>query len=273
MTPLEQPTIGFIGAGQMARALAGGFVRNEIVTADRILASDAVVAATDSFVKQIPGAAAAASNAELVAAADVVVLAVKPQNATAVFGQLEGTDTAAKLFVSIVAGLPCRRLTEGLGTERIVRVMPNTPCLIGHGMSAYSRGCGASAADAAFVKRLLESVGQAVELDESDLDAVTGLSGSGPAFVYQAIDAMIEGGVRMGLAPATASELAVQTVVGAALMVRQTGDSPTTLTERVASPHGTTVAGLRVLAQKNFKSSLSGAVEAATRRSLELGAE
>ena len=205
--------------------------------------------------------------------ADIVVLAVKPQNIVEVFAQVETADTSNTLFVSIVAGLPCQKLATGLRTERIIRVMPNTPCLIGQGMSGYCRGGAASDADAEFVGRLLRSVGQAFECNESQLDAVTGLSGSGPAFVYQAIDAMAAGGVRMGLGRQQALDMAVQTFIGAAMMVRQTGESPQALTDRVASPNGTTVAGLAVLDEKNFKSDLSAAVEAATRRSLELGAE
>ncbi len=270
---MEPKNIGFIGAGQMAKALAGGFVQAGILPATRLLASDAIAEATVAFCDQIIGARAAASNADLVAACDLVVLAVKPQNMPTVFTELRESDTKEKLFISIVAGMDCDRLSVGLRSDRIVRVMPNTPCLIGAGIAAIAQGVGATDADTQFVQRLLESVGQAVVLEEFHLDAVTGLSGSGPAFVYQAIEAMIAGGVQEGLDPGVARQLAVQTVIGSARMVSATDESPGDLTDRVASPNGTTVAGLRVLAEKKFKPTLTAAIAAATQRSRELRVE
>lgn len=277
MTNSESPVVGFIGAGQMARALAGGFVEKNILPAGSIIAADAKEEAVIGFCERIAGARTAPSNVALVTAADVVFLAVKPQNMADVFAELKSaTDQAASiastLFVSIVAGLRSDRLADALSTERIVRVMPNTPCLIGQGMSAYAARAGVSAEDVAFVQRLLESVGDAVAIDESQLDAVTGLSGSGPAFVYQVLEAMIEGGIESGLDAEIANRLAVQTVLGAAMMLRETGETPKILTDRVASPNGTTVAGLRVLAENQAKSAITAAVLAATDRSRELAA-
>lgn len=274
-TPLTG-SVGFIGAGQMARALAGGFVRNKIVTPAQIIAADVVPAATDSFCQLLSDgqqhARRADSNAQVVSDSDIVFLAIKPQNVAEVFSQLQHADCADKLFISIVAGLTCKRLATGLGTDRLVRVMPNTPCLVGCGMSVFARYTEATDDDARIVTSLLASVGQVLELEETHLDAVTGLSGSGPAFVYQVIQAMAEGGRQAHLDPQVALRLAAQTVLGAATMVTRTGESPEVLTERVASPNGTTVAGLAVLEQEKLRETISAAVVAAAERSRQLGA-
>src|SRR5262249_39840467 len=159
---------------------------------------------------------------------------------------------------------------EGLGPCRLVRVMPNTPCLVGMSASAYCLGPGATSADAELVNKLLSAVGLAVALGEEQLDAVTGLSGSGPAFVYLMIEALADGGVRMGLPRDIALRLAAQTLKGAAEMVLATGDHPGVLKDRVASPGGTTIAGLHVLEQQGVRGALISAVEAAARRATEL---
>ena len=213
-----------------------------------------------------------ADNRQVAEAADILLLAVKPQQVAAVAEQLGGRLDSSKLLVSIAAGVRLRKLAELLQTERLVRVMPNTPCLVGCGASGYSLGSGATAADAELVRQLLESVGKAFLLsDEKLLDAVTGLSGSGPAFIYIIIEALSDGGVRMGLARDVASALAAQTVRGAAEMVLRTGEHPAALKDRVTSPGGTTIAGLQALDVGGIRASLMAAVEAATRRSAELG--
>ncbi len=163
------------------------------------------------------------------------------------------------------------KLCESLGSGRVIRVMPNTPALVGQGASAYAMGSGASEADAKLAETLLNSVGLARKVDEKLLDAVTGLSGSGPAFVYLMIEALSDGGVRMGLPRDLATTLAAQTLLGAAQMVVTTGDHPGVLKDRVTSPGGTTIAGLQVLEDRGVRGALIGAVEAATRRSMELG--
>lgn len=262
--------IGFLGAGQMATALAKGFVAARLFKASDVAAFDPIAAAAQSFQAAVSGAQLAANNIDVVSAADIVFLSVKPQHMTEVMHQIRGAATQGKLFVSIAAGITLAELSAGLGTERVIRVMPNTPCLVGKGASAFARGPGATAADGERVKQLLSAVGLAFELDEKLLDAVTGLSGSGPAFVYVMIEALSDGGVRMGLPRAVATQLAAQTVLGAAQMVLG-GEHPAVLKDRVASPGGTTIAGLQVLEDRGLRAALIAAVEAAAERSKELG--
>lgn len=262
--------IGFLGAGQMATALAKGFVAGKLLKASDIVAYDPIAAAAESFGAAIPGATLAASNVDVVSRCDLLFLAVKPQQMGEVMQQVQGVVSPDKLFVSIAAGITLAHLAAGLNTQRVVRVMPNTPCLVGLGAAAFARGSGASATDAERVRELLGAVGLAIELDEKLLDAVTGLSGSGPAFVYVMIEALSDGGVRAGLPRAVATLLAAQTVLGAAQMVLG-GEHPAVLKDRVASPGGTTIAGLQVLEDRGLRSALIAAVEAATERSKELG--
>lgn len=262
--------IGFLGAGQMATALAKGFVAAGKVAAGQVIAFDPVPAAANAFQAAVPGSMLAASNDDVVAQANIVFLAVKPQHVADVMNEAKASVTAKTLLVSIAAGVTIETLRTGLGTERIVRVMPNTPCLVGQGASAIARGAGATPEDAERVKGLLSAVGLTVELDEKHLDAVTGLSGSGPAFVYVMIEALSDGGVRMGLPRHIATQLAAQTVLGAAQMVLA-GDHPAVLKDRVASPGGTTIAGLQALEDRGVRAAFIAAVEAATERSKELG--
>jgi pyrroline-5-carboxylate reductase len=262
-------TVGFIGAGQMARALAKGFLRSGLLAPERVIAFDPQPPALAQFCAECPGARSAASNAAVAEQADVVLLAVKPQNIKAVIDELAGR-VAGKLIVSILAGITVSRLAD-LGASRIVRVMPNTPCLVGQGASAYCLSAGATAADGELVGKLLSAVGIAFAVDERHLDAVTGLSGSGPAFVYVVIEALSDGGVRMGLPRDVATALAAQTVRGAAEMVLTQKEHPAVLKDRVASPGGTTIAGLAALEARGLRGALIAAVEDATRRSAELG--
>lgn len=269
---MSQQRIGFIGAGRMATALAQGFVASGLATAEKIVASDVSSVATDEF-RRTTGARVAESNSKVVAETDVVFLAVKPQQMAQVLQDLRGKLTAKHLVASIAAGVPLAALNVGLGAgPRLVRVMPNTPCLVGQGASAYCLGPGATQADGQLIGRLLSAVGQAHELDEKLMDAVTGLSGSGPAFVYVMIEALSDGGVQMGLPRDVATALAAQTVRGAAELVLSTGQHPGVLKDAVASPGGTTIAGLAALEAGGVRTALMSAVVAATRRAAELGA-
>jgi pyrroline-5-carboxylate reductase len=263
-------TIGFIGAGQMARALAGGFVRGGLVRAEQIAIADPASSARDAFLEAVPDARAVASNADVVAAADIAILATKPQQVASVLDEIR-SNAKGKLIVSIAAGVQLATLAAKLKDARLVRVMPNTPCLIGQSASAYALGPSATEGDAALVRELLDTVGRAYRVDEKLLDAVTGLSGSGPAFVYVAIEALADGGVRMGLPRDVALALAAQTFKGSAEMVLSTGEHPAVLKDRVASPGGTTIAGLQALECGGLRAALINAVEAATNRSIELG--
>ena len=266
----QQRRIGFVGAGRMATALARGFVAAGCASPEHIVAFDPLSDAAEAFARAT-GSATVASNADVAAAADIVFLSVKPQQMAAVLGELKGRLTGDHLVVSIAAGIRLDTLAQALGAgPRLVRVMPNTPCLVGESASAFAVGPDASAEDAATVRELLDAVGTAYPLDEKLLDAVTGLSGSGPGFVFLLIEALVDGGVRMGLPRDVASALAAQTFKGAAAMVLETDDTPEVLRGHVTSPGGTTIAGLQVLEERAVRGAVIAAVEAATLRSQEL---
>ncbi len=267
----EVPRIGFLGAGKMATALARGWLTAGLTHPDRLLASDPLPEARQAFTAAC-GSRAGADNREAIGSSDLLVLAVKPQSMTSLLAEIRPVITNRHLIVSIAAGISLHQLAAGLGADRrLIRVMPNTPCLIGASASAYSPGENATAEDVATVDRLLKAMGLAFRLPESQLDAVTGLSGSGPAFVYVVIEALSDGGVRMGLPRDVATALAAQTVFGAAKMVLETGSHPAVLKDMVASPGGTTIAGLHALERGGLRAALIDAVEAATKRSAELG--
>lgn len=264
--------IGLVGAGRMATALARGFVAAKLVPPSALVASDPVEAMRVSFAAEVPGAKVIVANGPEFAVCDVLFLAVKPQMMRQALEEVRGHVRGDALVVSIAAGVPIERLSAQLAAaQRIVRVMPNTPCLIGKGASGYSLGPAATAEDGKLVAQLLSAVGLAFEVPEEQLDAVTGLSGSGPAYVYTLIEQMAEGGRRVGLAPELASALAVQTAIGAAEMVLATGETPAVLRDRVTSPGGTTLAGLKALEENGYQRAIVAAVEAATARSIELG--
>ncbi|HID78493.1 MAG TPA: pyrroline-5-carboxylate reductase [Planctomycetaceae bacterium] len=266
---LEQ-RIGFIGTGQMATALGQGFVRAGLVSGQQLIGSDPAAEARQRFA-EVTGGAVTTDNLSVISRADVVFLAVKPQQMGHVVAQLRGHVDGTKLLVSIAAGVRLATLAEGLGEAvRLVRVMPNTPCLVGHGACAYALGERASPGDGRLVVELLSAVGVALQVDEKLMDAVTGLSGSGPAFIYMVIEALSDGGVRMGLPRGVATTLAAQTVKGAAEMVLATHEHPGVLKDRVTSPGGTTIAGVHALEMGGLRAALMSAVEAAARRSAEL---
>jgi pyrroline-5-carboxylate reductase len=263
--------IGFLGAGRMATALARGWLAAGLTTPDLVLASDPVPQAREAFAGG-DGLRATADNREVVAASDVLILAVKPQSMRGLLAEVRPAVGPRHLVVSIAAGITLRQLADGLGADRrLVRVMPNTPCLVGASASGYAAGEAATAEDLALVDRLLNAVGRAYRLPETLLDAVTGLSGSGPAFVYVMIEALSDGGVRVGLPRDVATALAAQTVLGSARMVLETEAHPGVLKDMVASPGGTTIAGLHALERGGLRAALMDAVEAATRRARELG--
>jgi pyrroline-5-carboxylate reductase len=267
----ETHRIGFLGAGKMAMALAQGWIKAGLAAADRICASDPVPAAREQFAKTT-GAAVTDDNARVVTQANVVVLAVKPQNMMDVLTGIRAAVTPSHLLISIAAGVTIEQIAKVVGAEKpIIRVMPNTPCLVGASASAFAASKWATSADVQLCERLLNSVGRAVQVQEKLLDAVTGLSGSGPAYVAVMIEALADGGVRMGLPRDLSMLLATQTVLGSAKMLLETGLHPGQLKDMVASPAGTTIAGLHELERGGLRAALMDAVEAATNRSVELG--
>ncbi|MDA0658823.1 MAG: pyrroline-5-carboxylate reductase [Planctomycetota bacterium] len=272
-------SIGFIGAGQMARALAQGVCAAKLLEPDHIWAADVSADACAAFRTAVPGSHTASTNAMVLQHCGLVFLAVKPQHLASAAQELrQATLVAASpsplsdtLFVSIAAGVPLRMLTNWLGTQRVVRVMPNTPCLVGAGASAYCLGSGVAPEDEGHVVSLLESVGTVVSVPESLMDAVTGLSGSGPAYVFLIIEALADAGVLSGLPRSTSLQLAAQTVLGSARMVLETRVHPAELRDRVTSPGGTTANGLQALEEHQVRAALLKAVQKATQRSQELG--
>ena len=264
-------TIGFLGAGKMATALAKGFVRAEIVFPREIIAGDLSDAARKLFAKET-GAKTAASNSDVLKFASVVILAVKPDQVAGVLAELRGSFTKQHLLLSIAAGVTISKLENLLPAgARVIRVMPNTPALVGESASAFALGKSATAADGELAKKLLSAVGVAFQVKESLLDAVTGLSGSGPAYVYLFIDALSDGGVAAGLPRDIATKLAAQTVLGAAKMVLETGQHPGVLKDQVTSPDGTTIEGLHELEKGKLRAAVMNAVRAATEKSKKLG--
>ena len=265
------PRWGFIGAGKMATAMIRGMLRVG-VPAEAISASDPD-AATRAALVAGSGISTHGSNAEVAARSDVLVLAVKPPTMADVLEELRPSLTADHLVLSVAAGVSLATLAAGLGADRrIARAMPNTPALVGEGAAAYCLGPAAREGDEAVVRECLESVGLACRVPEGQLDAVTGLSGSGPAFVYIMIEALADGGVRVGLPRDVAQALAAQTVLGSAKMVLETGLHPGALKDQVTSPAGTTIAGVHALERAGVRAGLIDAVEAAYRRSVELAA-
>lgn len=261
---------GFIGAGRMATALIEGMLRAGLAEVGGITASDPSLGAR-SALAAASGIEVVESNAAVARQCDVIVLAVKPQTMAEALEGLRPHVSSGHLVVSVAAGTTIATISRALGADRrVVRVMSNTPALVGQGASAYALGPGATAGDEALVRSLLEGVGVAVAVPESQLDAVTGLSGSGPAFVYLMIEALADGGVRAGLPRDAAALLAAQTVLGAARMVCETGLHPGVLKDQVASPGGTTIAGLHALENAGARGAFMDAVLAASRRAGEL---
>jgi len=268
---LNDQRIGFIGAGAMARALAGGLLTAGVAS-DRIQAADPAADSREAFQREV-GAVAADDNRALVASSDVVVLAVKPTVVSAVLSDLSGLPGLDRpLWISIAAGIPLARLEAGLpDAARIVRAMPNTPALVGAGATAYCVNSTTREEDLEVARALFESVGSAWRAPaEPMLDTVTGLSGSGPAYVFLVLEALADAGVRMGLPRDASLQLACQTVLGATRLALETGQHPASLKDQVTSPGGTTIAGLEELEAGGVRAAIYKAVAAATHRSREL---
>jgi pyrroline-5-carboxylate reductase len=267
------PRLAFIGGGNMAEAMLRGLLASRMVSPPDVVVSDVRQERLGELAATY-GVSVQTKNAEAARGAAIVVLAVKPQMIHPVLQDLATVATEAQLLVSIVAGIPTASIEKQFPQPvRVVRVMPNTPALVLQGMSALARGQHATAEDGESARRLFDAVGRTVVVEERLLDAVTGLSGSGPAYVFLAIEALADGGVKAGLPRDVAQTLAAQTVAGAAAMVLETGKHPGALKDMVASPGGTTIAGLHALELGGVRAALISAVEAATRRSRELGAD
>lgn len=264
--------LGVIGCGKMGTALIQGAIRAGVVAAGDVIGCDPYEKSREAFALAT-GAKVTADLAGLAAASEVILLCTKPHDVPAALAEAAKMSAdQPRLVISIAAGVTLTALEDAASENfRIIRAMPNTPALVGHGAAAFCLGTRANADDAKIAQTLLGAVGLAVEVPERLMDAVTGLSGSGPAYIYVVIDALADGGVRAGIPRADAVRLAAQTVLGAAAMVLETGEHPAVLKDMVTSPGGTTIAGLAALERHGLRSALIEAVGAATQRATELG--
>ncbi|HYA41588.1 MAG TPA: pyrroline-5-carboxylate reductase [Syntrophobacteraceae bacterium] len=264
-------SIGFVGAGNMGEALISGFIAASLLPAERVFAYDVLPSRIEYLVKEF-GIKGCAGIGELAESSSIIVLAVKPQVVSEVLDALRAHLAHKPLIISIAAGVALSTLESSLPSETaVVRVMPNTPALVRKAASALSRGQAVSAAQMEMSLALFGAVGKAVEVEEKMMDAVTGLSGSGPAYVLLVIEALIDAGVFMGLPRQSAKELVVQTLAGTSMLLEKTGRHPAELKDMITSPGGTTTYGLQVLESYSVRGAFMECVEAATKRSAELG--
>jgi pyrroline-5-carboxylate reductase len=262
--------VGFVGGGNMGEALVRGLTKTGLMPDGHLLMSDVRSERLEEM-KRLYGVVVTSDNVTLVRRADVVILAVKPQTLGAVLDEI-APATPGKLLISVAAGVSTSEIRRHLppGT-RLIRVMPNTPALVLEGATAIARADGLGDGDLDTARQIFEAVGRAVVLDEEMTDAVTGLSGSGPAYIALVVEALADGGVRVGLDRKTAMTLAMQTVLGSARLLIDTGMHPGQLKDMVSSPGGTTIAGIHTLEIGGLRRTLIDAVERATQRSRELG--
>jgi len=267
--------LAFIGAGNMAEAIARGLISSNTLPADRLIAADVSPERRKLFetslkIKTVETAVDAAQDAQ------AILLAVKPQQMDTVLGLLGKTITEKTLVISIAAGVSTRSIETGLGlgtSWRVVRTMPNTPMLVGLGAVALAPGKFATRADVTAARKFFEPAAVVVDVTEDKLDAVTALSGSGPAYVFYLIEHMIAAGIELGLTPEHAALLAKQTALGSATMAKTSSDDPTTLRKKVTSPNGTTQAAIESMDAAKVGQHIRDAIRAAQVRSIELGAK
>jgi pyrroline-5-carboxylate reductase len=268
---LNERKIGFIGAGNMAEAMIRGLVHSSASTSENIIASD-VRPDRLNFIKELFEVSVCEQNRDVVEQADLVVLAVKPQIMKTVLVELADHLDMSKLIISIAAGISLATIESHLNKDlRLIRAMPNIAALVLESATAICAGKHASRDDLNVAKAVFDSIGKTVIIEEGLMDAITGLSGSGPAYLFLMIDAMADAGVKVGLSRDNALTLSAQTVLGAAKLLIETGEHPGRLKDKVTSPGGTAIAGLHTLEEGGLRTTLINAVEVATRRSKELG--
>lgn len=261
----------FLGAGQMAEALIRGILAAKLLPPEGVVVSDIRPSRVDELTSAL-GVRGTTSNREAVQLGDTVLLATKPSDVPTVLIDVGEILEPSQLVISVAAGVTTASIEAGLGPRaRVIRVMPNTPALVGQGMAVITRGTHATEADESMALQLFGAVGKALTLPERLMDAVTGLSGSGPAFVGIVADALVDGGVRVGIPRDVATTLALQTILGSAQMMLRENIHPATLRDMVTSPGGTTIAGVHAMETGGVRAALINAVVAATQRSKELG--
>lgn len=266
-----EKSIGFVGAGNMAEALIRGLLKDGHCRVDGIAASGPRQERIDELAQRF-GIFTSRSNATVVERSEIVVLSVKPQIMHKVLGEISDAMRDDALVISIAAGVPLSSIEKRLHADcRVIRTMPNTPALVDAGATAIARGSRATDDDMALAKTIFDAVGMSIELDEYLMDAVTGLSGSGPAYMFLILEALSDAGVKVGLSRRNAQRLAAQTVLGSAKLLLETDYHPGLLKDMVTSPGGTAIAGLHTLEAGGLRTTLMNAVETATKRSQELG--
>ncbi len=263
--------IGFVGSGQMARALAGGFVKSGLVSGADVLFANPGDSNAEKFKQAVPGSVRLPDAKAVLDRADMIWLAVKPQVMESVVRPIADHLNPRHLLVSVAAGLTLPTLADWSGQNNIIRVMPNTPCLVGRGVSVYCCGASVSNEEKSSLHQLLGSVGMAREVPEKLIDPITGVSGCGPAFIMMFLEAMADGGVKAGVPRALAIELAIETLGGTAELLKQTGEHPAVLREQVSSPAGATIYGLSSLENSGVRGAISEAVFRAASRAKKLG--
>ena len=271
---LKNKKIGFIGGGNMAEAIIKGMLSSSTISGSNIFVSEPNKSRQTFLISEYK-IKVMKDNLDLVKKTDVLIVAVKPQIIRQVLKDVAEHITAQKLVISVAAGVPISQIEKALSNGKkkkpsIVRTMPNTPSVVQEGVTAITVGEGVGKSDLKISHEIFQSVGRTVEVPEDQIDAVTGLSGSGPAYIFMIIEALSDAGVKMGLSRNVSNELTIQTVLGSALLVRETGTSPGELKNRVTSPGGTTIAGLHALEKGSLRATLMNAVEKATLRSKEL---
>lgn len=267
---LSDLRIAFIGAGHLGRALIQGLLESG-VSPDSIWARRSSDARSRVLTEEL-GIRYGENNATMAQEAELIILAVKPQQISNILAELSVIDCASKCFVSVAAGIRCAQIESALlDSPRVIRAMPNTPALIKMGATAISKGKFSRSEDLDVARLLFEKLGIVVEVHESQIDLVTGLSGSGPAYVMRFLESMISAGTELGLDPSIAAKLATQTMHGAMALLEQSGDTPDGLRKKVSSPGGTTEAGLKALSDLDFEATIKAAIEAASKRASELG--
>ena len=271
---LKNKKIGFIGGGNMAEAILKGMLSSSLIKASNIFVSEPNKS-RQTFLTTEFKVKAVKDNLDLVKKADVLIVAVKPQIIREVLKDIADQVDSKKLVISVAAGVPISQIENALSKGKkkklcVVRTMPNTPSVVQEGVTAITAGKGVGKPNLKISHEIFQAVGRTVEVAEEQIDAVTGLSGSGPAYIFMIIEALSDAGVKMGLSRQVANELTVQTVLGSALLVRETGTAPGELKNRVTSPGGTTIAGLHALEKGSLRATLMNAVEKATLRSKEL---
>lgn len=268
---LKSKQVGFVGTGNMGEALIKGLLHGRLCRPEQIICSD-IRPERQKAMRESYGVKTTSNNSEVVKHSDIVVLAVKPQIMKAVVMEIAKYLGSSKLIISIAAGVAIEAIESCANQElKLIRVMPNICVSVGEGVSAIAAGKHATKEDMMVAKAIFDSAGKSLFIEENLLDAVTGLSGSGPAFIFLIIDALADAGVKVGLARSDALLLASQTVLGSAKLLIETGEHPGRLKDLVTSPGGTAIAGLHTLEEGGLRTTLINAVEVATQRSKALG--